>query len=75
LERLRGLITGLIVDIVEDAVSAYPKAIVLGALKDSRSAGGLSRMGFRANMASMPKAIWNGTVIAETERFELVEER
>jgi uncharacterized protein (DUF427 family) len=21
----------------------------------------------------MPKAIWNGTVVAETERFELVE--
>jgi len=24
-------------------------------------------------MAPMPKAIWNGTVIAETDRFELVE--
>ena len=24
-------------------------------------------------MAGMPKAIWNGTVIAETDKFELVE--
>jgi hypothetical protein len=40
---------------------------------DLAAAWGSSQMGLRANMASMPKAIWNGTVIAETDRFERVE--